>query len=308
MQVLNFNSFHPFVKWLFALCIILASFYVVTMLGLLIAMPFFNLNFTQLIELVNNQLQVSSTAFLKYAQLVQSLSFFVIPGIMLNFLFRNNNGLYFRLNRAPDINIVILILLTILVSSPLIDLTLQWNMQLKFPEFLSGLEQHMIKLEKDAELLMAKLLSTENIGDLAFSIVLIALVPAIGEEFIFRGIFQQLFRDWIKNSHIAILLTAFLFSAFHLQFFGFLPRFLLGVYFGYLFFWYKSIWVPVLAHFINNCMAVLMHYFYAKKEGVPPPDEIGNTLSGDWKFLIPGLLLTTLFLGYTIYYRKTVKN
>ena len=91
---------------------------------------------------------------------------------------------------------------------------------------------------------------------------LIALIPAIGEELLFRGVLQQLFTKWTGEAHLAIFISAFLFSAIHLQFFGFLPRFVLGLVLGYMFYWSKNLWLPILAHFTNNAFAIIFNYHF----------------------------------------------
>lgn len=99
--------------------------------------------------------------------------------------------------------------------------------------------------------------------------LLIALVPAIGEELLFRGVFQRLFTEWFRNIHWGIWISAILFSAIHFQFFGFLPRLFLGVIFGYLLELTSSMWVPIVAHFVNNLTGVIIAFFIS-------PDSVIN--------------------------------
>jgi membrane protease YdiL (CAAX protease family) len=99
-----------------------------------------------------------------------------------------------------------------------------------------------------------------HLGDLLLNLLVIAIVPAIGEELLFRGYLQQSFSNWLSNPHVAIIVTAVLFSAIHLHFQAFLPRFILGVLLGYLFYWSGSLWLPILAHFANNAQAVIISY------------------------------------------------
>ncbi|MFA5196683.1 MAG: CPBP family intramembrane glutamic endopeptidase, partial [Bacteroidales bacterium] len=96
------------------------------------------------------------------------------------------------------------------------------------------------------------------------NILMIAVLPAIGEEFFFRGVLQRLLGEWFKNVHVAVIVTAVIFSAFHLQFYGFLPRFLLGMFLGYIFYWSGSLWVPIIVHFINNGLAVVVAWLSAR--------------------------------------------
>ena len=84
-----------------------------------------------------------------------------------------------------------------------------------------------------------------------------AVAAGITEEFLFRGALQRIIGKWTYNHHIIIWSAAIIFSTFHMQFFGFLPRMLLGAYFGYLLYWTRNIWIPVFAHFVNNAIAVI---------------------------------------------------
>jgi membrane protease YdiL (CAAX protease family) len=108
------------------------------------------------------------------------------------------------------------------------------------------------------------MLDVDSVGGLLVNIGLIAIVPAVGEELFFRGIIQQVLQTNLK-SHAAVWITAIIFSTIHFQFFGFIPRVLMGAFLGYLLVWTKNMWVPIIAHFANNAVAVLFYYF--KGEG-----------------------------------------
>jgi len=114
---------------------------------------------------------------------------------------------------------------------------------------------------------------------LSFNIFLIAILPALGEELFFRGAIIRVFQDW-RGFKTAIWITAFIFSAIHLQFYGFLPRLLMGAFFGYLLLWSENLWLPVTAHFINNVVAVVFYYLKFNGYKLPDIDAIGtgNTL------------------------------
>lgn len=146
----------------------------------------------------------------------------------------------------------------LLLSYPLIQLSSDLNKYMPFSDFMSD-ESGMI------EELMKSILKMDNIIDLFINIIIIALLPAIGEELFFRVGMQNEFLSSIKNKDIAIILTAIIFSAFHLQFDGFLPRFFLGLILGYLYYWSNSIWLSVLIHFINNALLVVTMYFMQDK-------------------------------------------
>jgi len=107
-----------------------------------------------------------------------------------------------------------------------------------------------------------RLVMTDSVGNLLLNLLLIAALPAIGEEFFFRGALHDIFKRLFRNDHVAVWVGALLFSAGHVQFYGFFPRLLLGAFFGYLLVRTKNIWVSVLAHFANNAAVVLLAFVY----------------------------------------------
>jgi membrane protease YdiL (CAAX protease family) len=123
-----------------------------------------------------------------------------------------------------------------------------------------------------------------------------ALLPSLFEEFLFRGTLQPFLTKWFVNKHIAIIVTAFIFSAIHLQFFGFFPRFLLGIYLGYLFLWGKSLWLPILAHFLHNAISLILDSV-AQQKGIDLESVELVQISG----FVPIVILCTIFVGWGIY-------
>ena len=174
---------------------------------------------------------------------------------------------------------------------------IEWNLNIGFPSFMSGFENWAKEKEKEMLLLTEFLTSFGSTGEFLFAMVIIAIIPAIGEEYLFRGIIQNKLVIYLKNPHVAIWLTAILFSGFHLQFFGFIPRMLLGVLFGYLYYWSWNLWIPIVAHFINNAFTLTMLYMYQTgRTGIDI--EMQETLP--WQYLIFFGLLT----GFLLYYFK----
>ncbi len=149
--------------------------------------------------------------------------------------------------------------------APILELSVDLNKSMKLPDFLRDLETWMLLKEQEMAEMTRQLLRMDTITVLLINILMLAVIPAIGEEFIFRGCLQKIFGLWTGNKHIAIWLTAFIFSAIHVQFYGFIPRMLLGALFGYLLVWSNTIWIPVLTHFINNAVAVVTAYVYQRK-------------------------------------------
>ena len=179
-------------------------------------------------------------------------------------------------------------------------------MSMKLPEFLSGIEEAMKRMEDSAALLTEAFLSTKSISGLMLNLFMIAVIPAIGEELFFRGLLQKFFIDWTKNPLTGILIVSFLFSFFHLQFYGFLPRFYLGVLFGLMYYWSGTIWLPIIAHFINNGAAVLLYFFLGKELVEQNLDNVG-TLESNWIIFFISLILVIISL-FQIYRQPSVSR
>jgi membrane protease YdiL (CAAX protease family) len=133
------------------------------------------------------------------------------------------------------------------------------------PEYLSGVQKWMRDSEDKAEKLITLLLKMDTIFGVIANVIAVGLFTAIVEELMFRGCVQTIFVKWTGNVHAAVWITAILFSAFHMEFFGFLPRLLLGALFGYFAAWSGSVWPAVWGHFINNATAVVAVYLYQHK-------------------------------------------
>lgn len=164
---------------------------------------------------------------------------------------------YLSVKKITDGRIWILTLVCVFLFSPVINLLGLLNKQMELPAFMAPIEEWMRAQETLAEQLTTILLSSDSLWVILANLIVIAVTAGITEEFLFRGALQRVIGKWTSNPHTIIWVAAILFSAFHLQFYGFLPRMILGAYFGYLLYWSKSIWIPVFAHFVNNAFAVI---------------------------------------------------
>ena len=189
------------------------------------------------------------------------LFFFLIP----YFVIRNNPYYlmnYKKVKLLPVIMVIFTTVFFIILNAPVIE----WNKSISFPSFMSSFESWALLKEKQLESLTLYLVSFENNFEYLIGIIAIAIIPGFCEEYFFRGVLQKNLNLLLKNAHIAILLSSLLFSAFHLQFYGFFPRFFLGVFFGYLFYWSGSLMYPVIAHALNNFLSLTV--FYAASSGL----------------------------------------
>ena len=185
----------------------------------------------------------------KFLQMLITIGLFITPTLLYAYL----TNFDFKLKASFSRQTLLLVLAIMLLINPFISFLYQWNMSLSLPDW-------MMNYDKKAEELTRLFLQMNSLGDLAFNLLVIAIVPAIGEELLFRGYLQQTFTKWLGKPHLAIIITAVLFSAIHLQFQGFLPRFALGIVLGYLLYWSGSLWLPIVAHLFNNALAVIFTY------------------------------------------------
>lgn len=139
---------------------------------------------------------------------------------------------------------------------------IEWNANLVLPEFLESFEIWAQNMEQQAQELTVMMTRFESFGDLLFALIIIGLIPAVGEELLFRGVVQNQLFAISKNIHVAIWVAAFIFSVFHVQFYGLVPRMFLGVLFGYLYYWSGNLLIPMLGHFINNGLTLVLLYLY----------------------------------------------
>ena len=233
---------------------------------------------------------------LKIMQMGSSIFGFLIPAIFFAKVIVRQPVPYLKANWRFPLILLLLVFFIMLVSSPLMEMLINLNQKMVFPQFLKGLERWMRNMEDNAGQQTEILLQMKSPASFIVNLLMIAILPAVSEEFIFRGCFQQIFTGWTRNMHWGIWITAALFSAIHFQFFGFLPRMMLGVFFGYFAAWSGSIWPGVLGHFLNNGTALVVSYLYQLKMIKTNPDEQHLF---EWKSYAFSLILTlVLFLAY----------
>lgn len=198
-----------------------------------------------------------NAGLLRLYQFISAIFTFLLPALLLAWFCSRRMSGYLSLDRIPNAKVILLTIISMFLFSPVITMTGVLNKMMKLPAFLEPVERWMQSMEASAEELTNLLLSQTDIFSILANLVVIAAMAAITEEFFFRGAIQTIIGKWTRNAHLVIWLAAFLFSALHLQFYGFAPRLLLGAYFGYLLLWSRSLWLPVLAHFVNNAVAVI---------------------------------------------------
>ena len=207
-----------------------------------------------------NEVSPNEIAALKLYQALTSLGRFLFVSLVFVYLLGERNGNYLLLNRTPKLNQVIIIPLIMLSSALVIGGIQEWNAHLHLPKSLADIEAVFRDLEDRAQLQTDMFLQVDTVGGLLTNIIIICVIAAVGEELLFRGVIQQTLLHATKRPHLAIWVSACLFSIIHLQFFGFFPRLLLGAVMGYLLYYINSLWAPVWAHFLTNFITVLGYY------------------------------------------------
>jgi len=285
----------PPVKLALMLALLLFFLLISTMAAMLLLMPSMGTGIIQ--ELAQPDLSDSRMVnSLKVMQAVNMAGGLLLPALVYVFLTERKPMSYLRLTTSPGIIIFLASGLLIFVSQPFIGFTNDLNARLTLPGAFSGLETWMRNTEDQAQSITEAFLATTSWSGFLFNTLLIALLPAIAEEILFRGALARLFMEWTGSIHWAAILSAIIFSAIHLQFYGFLPRFLLGLSFAYLFFSTGSLWIPILAHFINNFMAVLAEFLFRKGLTSFRAEDIGFPDN----YIVTGLSLI-ISLGLLLY-------
>ncbi len=246
-------------------------------------------------------------AFLKYVQAWTSFGMFVFAAFLVARGINTDWMGFLTLDKKPGMFPLFMAGILIVVILPFTNLLTSINNELSLPEFLTSIEKFFRSKEDQMQQIMESFLNVQGMGGLLFNLLIIAVIPSIGEELIFRGIVQDRFSAWLKNDNWAIILTAIIFSALHIQFLSFLPRFFLGIVLGYLFLWSGSIWVTITAHFINNALAVI-YYFLYYHERVDKTIELIGTPDNGLIFSIAGIISggCLLYLIYRNSKRKSI--
>lgn len=231
---------------------------------------------------------------IKIGQGINSSFMFIVPPIVYYYLTRKAHpmrDLGFR-SLAQPWWLILIGVAVMFVSIPVTTRLTTWNESMSFGKNLSWLEDWIKSLEETAKAATEKMLNVNTFGGLLLNLLIIALIPAFGEEMTFRGVLQQSLTRKL-NPHVAIILSAAIFSFIHFQFYGFLPRMFLGILLGYMFYITGSLWTSMLMHFFNNGTAVVLYYLNNKGVLGIDVEHFGETQNG---WLLAASALATLGL------------
>ena len=292
----------PVTRLLFSLFVILSVFLVVYLLSFGIGFLIWGTDFIENIS--NTDLPSETTIIqLKYLQTAFSIGAFILPTFIISYFITNSTTEYLMFRKVSNWQVFFLSGILIIALVPFVNFLAYWNSSIKLPSSLEHLEQIIKSAEANAIELTSMFLDVDTIWGLICNVIIMAVIPAIGEELLFRGVLQRIITEWTKNVFLGVVISAFLFSLLHFQFYGFFPRFLLGVVMGFLLVWTKNIWIPIFAHFLNNAFAVILNFVYRDTSGI---DEVENFGAQDETriFLMVSIFMTV----FLIYYIRKIVN
>jgi len=288
----NKEEINPFLQLLLLLFYGIAGALVFSILGIVFAVCIYGFGLLSNLEVLLSG-DAKYIDGLKVLQIMASIGTFIAPAIALALTERQKVSNFFGLHK-PKFLFFAIVLLIMISSLPLMEWTAIWNQKMVLPQFLKGIEQWMKAKEDEAMNMTIKLLTVRNNFDFLVNLFMIAVLPAIGEELVFRGGVQRSLNRAFNNPHLAIWLSAIIFSAIHVQFYGFIPRMLLGAGFGYLYYFSGNLWYAMAAHFINNAYAVCAA-FYMQKHHMPL-DKADEPIGFPWYgYLISAIITIALF-------------
>lgn len=245
--------------------VVICSLFVAQFIALLCLLPFYDFKVDDVMFAINHPLTSPGIKMqMLFMQGFTSLVAFIIAP--LAFMKWKEQGIVSFLYREVNLNPVLFLIAIVImiISMPFTSLLVEWNESLKLPPGFESIEMWARQKEDFLKELTQMLTKLDNFQELFIGIVVIALIPAVGEELVFRGFLQNKISRITNSPHLAIWMAAFLFSAIHFQFYGFLPRLMLGAMFGYLYLVSGQFHLPVVAHFTNNGLTLVLIYLKNK--------------------------------------------
>ena len=290
-QALNFWQ-----KFVFLMMLVVGIGSLSSFLSVILGGPLFGIDWNDLEDLSKNVENPAVIQFYKVSQFFAVWGYMIIPSILFYSLRKIKPIEALGLGGMPNYISIGLVMLLMLAFLPLINAMAALNAALQLPESLSSLSNWMRETEDENNQLITAFLSTNSWSDYAFTFLIMAILPAFAEEMIFRGVLQPSIEQSLNNKHAAIWITAFVFSFIHFQFYGFLPRFVLGAGLGYLYAYSGHLRLPIAAHFANNGFALISIKMVENKIINFNPDEWGIGENLAIELLIAGVLITASLL------------
>ncbi|MDZ7848357.1 MAG: CPBP family intramembrane glutamic endopeptidase [Owenweeksia sp.] len=290
----SFSQYSPGMQFLMLVFLGLGGLVFFTAMGTMLASLSYPFSVAELMEGNNGMDPTANADVLKISAGFHQPGHFFSAWPAGGLSFSSEPGRYLGSSHFPNRGglVIILVVLLALGATTVSDALYRFSSSFEWPEFLGFLKEFSERTEQLLGEQIESFLQMDSFGEFLEVFFILAILPAVGEETLFRGVLQPIFKKWLGNFHLGILLTALCFALLHQQFTTFLSIFALGVVMGYLREWSGSLWVPVLMHLINNGPIVVAAYYWDLSYG-----QI-NDLSGEWQieYAIPGIAVFAVSL------------
>lgn len=255
--------------------------------ALMLGLAYLNgLDFQVVLKNLSADTPIGTRNFMRAVMFINHFFSFILPSLITGWVVYKTQILKgFRLTKFPLLPVVGLGIVWLMVSIPLVQYAYQVNKMIPLPDW-------MMDMENSTGNILEAIISKESFYEVIINVLLIAVIPAIGEELMFRGLIQQQIGRILKNEHLTVWISAAFFSAIHMQFQGFFARMILGALLGYLLIWSRSLWVPMIIHFLNNGIQVLALYVMDIKPS--DIDKIGESDKMHWTMGLASLMLVIM--------------
>ena len=298
------NIRHPFLQLVIAILLIVPFYFLVMMVGVGLIGPLFHINAMDFITALNDNTDAlkGTPAFISALKFLQGISemVFLAPALVFALMMGPKNN-FLKLNRSTYLIPVLLALAILITAQPIVAYLQDLNENMQLPAYMHGIMNWMRDAQNKADAISKILLKMPDLKSLIINIVIVAAIPALCEEAFFRGTIQQILGKWIQNKHVVVWTTAIIFSAVHGEFFGFVPRMVLGAVLGYLFLWSGNLWYSIIGHMTNNGLGVIVSYLYQAKIISYNPDS--NDTGPMWLTVSATILMIGAIIIYHNYFK-----
>lgn len=231
----------------------------------------------------------TSTQAMRIITVLQDVVIFIAPAIVTAIMVTRRPATLLCIDRRPPLNPTLIGICTLLCSIPAMNYVIWLNTNIPLPP---NIHQALMDMEQNANAAIQSLMGAHTVANLIMSVLIVGVFAGLSEELLFRGGLQRLLVTGGVNHHVAIWATAFFFSLLHMQFFGFVPRMLLGAFFGYMLYWTGSVWVPVILHALNNTIYVVAGWMNHGSDSPSTIDAIGS--GADIVYVVISAVLTAI--------------
>lgn len=262
--------------------------------GLMFSMLFISALFS---NVISNIFHFDSRTATLTGAIFQNIFAFILPAVITAYFSGVKVSSALSIRKAPTFRTIFGVILVMICSIPAFETIVAWNENLHLPESMHGLEEQLRAMEQTAADATTGILDVSSFGAMLAGVAIIGILTGIGEEFFFRAGLQKTMsaHNWVRP-HVAIWVSALIFSMMHIQFFGFVPRLLMGVFFGYLLFWTDSVWNCVIAHALNNSVVVVSAWLETADREIAQASEMTGSAGYSWIWIVVSVCAVALIL------------